>query len=293
VADVTKLYQNVGIGMGVSDAPRASLEVMNFLYAGISTATFKAGANAIGPYFGSLENLPLRFLVNNTEVMRVDTAGYQGLGTSAPTARISVVGTDAASSTFSLTRYSSNGYGPYPYIQKARGTVASPTAVLSTDQLGGLVWNGHDGTVFRESAAIFVGVNGAVSSGNVPGAILFQTATLGGGGASSEKMRLTNSGNLNLILDSQLLQFGAGQDATLSYDGTDFICNPRLVGTGNFKLSAGSVNSFVGYQVQGTAGLGTTATPLVITTAKLTPVTGSDGSMTFIGGILTAHTQAT
>ena len=30
-----------------------------------------------------------------------------------------------------------------------------------------------------------------------------------------------------------------------------------------------------------------------ITTAKLTPITGSNGSMTFVNGILTAQTQAT
>jgi len=41
-------------------------------------------------------------------------------------------------------------------------------------------------------------------------------------------------------------------------------------------------------RVQGNDGISAT-----ITTAKLTPVTGANGSMTFVGGILTAQTQAT
>lgn len=43
-----------------------------------------------------------------------------------------------------------------------------------------------------------------------------------------------------------------------------------------------------GYKASGTAGISAT-----ITTAKVTPVTGANGSMTFVNGILTAQTQAT
>lgn len=42
------------------------------------------------------------------------------------------------------------------------------------------------------------------------------------------------------------------------------------------------------YSVSGTAGISAT-----ITTAKVTPVSGANGSMTFVNGILTAQTQAT
>ncbi len=43
-----------------------------------------------------------------------------------------------------------------------------------------------------------------------------------------------------------------------------------------------------GYSASGTPGISAT-----ITTAKITPVTGANGSMTFVNGILTAQTQAT
>ncbi len=43
-----------------------------------------------------------------------------------------------------------------------------------------------------------------------------------------------------------------------------------------------------GYSASGTAGISAT-----ITTAKITPVSGANGSMTFVNGILTAQTQAT
>lgn len=46
-----------------------------------------------------------------------------------------------------------------------------------------------------------------------------------------------DGGNTRLLLDSQLLVFGAGQDATITYDGTNMIINPKLVGTGYLGVS--------------------------------------------------------
>lgn len=56
--------------------------------------------------------------------------------------------------------------------------------------------------------------------------------------------------------------------------------------------ATGDINTSTLYRVNGTPGLGTVATPLVIVTAALT-LMGAQGSQTFIGGILTAQVQAT
>ncbi|MDX1409030.1 MAG: hypothetical protein R3330_12870, partial [Saprospiraceae bacterium] len=39
--------------------------------------------------------------------------------------------------------------------------------------------------------------------------------------------------------DSQALELGAGNDATIQYDGTDLLIDPRAVGTGDLELTAG------------------------------------------------------
>jgi hypothetical protein len=62
------------------------------------------------------------------------------------------------------------------------------------------------------------------------------------GANNTEYMRILSAGNINLPVDSQLLQFGGGQDATISYDGTNMIINPKLVGTGYLSVT-GNINA--------------------------------------------------
>ena len=59
-------------------------------------------------------------------------------------------------------------------IVRTRGTNAAPTALVNGDDIIDITFNGHDGTTFRTAASITVGVEGAVSSGVVPGYITFR-----------------------------------------------------------------------------------------------------------------------
>ena len=59
-------------------------------------------------------------------------------------------------------------------IVRTRGTNAAPTAVINGDDIIDITFNGHDGTTFRTAASITVGVEGAVSTGVVPGYITFR-----------------------------------------------------------------------------------------------------------------------
>lgn len=86
--------------------------------------------------------------------------------------------------------------------------------------------------------------------------------------------------------DGYKMYFGGSSQSYLSFDGTDFVINPKNTGSGKLKVS-GVVNAVTGYEVNGTAGINAT-----ITTAKLT-AGGANGSMTFTKGILTAQTPAT
>ena len=72
-------------------------------------------------------------------------------------------------------------------------------------------------------------------------------------------------------------------DAGISRTGAGVLA----VGNGTQGDASGTINA-TGFQSGGTAGISAT-----ITTTKVTPVTGANGSMTFVNGILTAQTQAT
>jgi len=49
------------------------------------------------------------------------------------------------------------------------------------------------------------------------------------------------SGSILLLTDSETVTWGAGGDATIKYDGSNLLVNPRAVGSGNLKLEAGHI----------------------------------------------------
>ncbi|MBW2604712.1 MAG: hypothetical protein JRE28_10430 [Deltaproteobacteria bacterium] len=73
------------------------------------------------------------------------------------------------------------GAGPAPElaIRKARGTIASPAAVIDNDSLGYWIFRAHDGTAFRNVAGIQARVDGAVTTDDVPGELIFSTRQSG------------------------------------------------------------------------------------------------------------------
>lgn len=82
---------------------------------------------------------------------------------------------DAADATFFNIQQHHNTVDANPInIVRTRGTNAAPTALVNGDDIIDITFNGHDGTTFRTAASITVGVEGAVSSGVVPGYMTFR-----------------------------------------------------------------------------------------------------------------------
>jgi hypothetical protein len=79
----------------------------------------------------------------------------------------------------------------------ASGTSSAPTAVVNGRALGRNNFYGHDGTGFANAAAISVFVDGAVSTGSVPGKIVFTTNSVGGV-AVAERMAISAAGNVSI-----------------------------------------------------------------------------------------------
>lgn len=83
------------------------------------------------------------------------------------------------------------------FLNKARGTYASPTIANDGDDIGVLGFSGHDGSAYKQSCLIRAFVNGSPSSGSVPGAFGFSTTNVSET-APVERMRITASGNVGI-----------------------------------------------------------------------------------------------
>jgi hypothetical protein len=212
----------------------------------------------------------------------ISNSGNVGIGTTAP---VGLFHTSATSDTDLATRwvgdsYSSAGGGQHSGFvgRRARGTAASPTAVQTDDTLLSITARGYGATAFSTSARGYLSMTAAENwTDSAQGTKLAFGVTPTGSATSAVAMTILGNGNINLPIDSQLLQFGAGQDATISYDGTNMIINPKLVGTGYLSI-LGDIRP-AGYQSSdGTAGL--TATKVFNDGAVVNTVTIKNGLIT-------------
>ena len=119
---------------------------------------------------------------------------------------------DGTSSVALINSYATTSPNSKVTLRAARGTGASPTAIQSTDVIGGIGGEGY-GTAFLGQATGQVNFvsEGAFSGTSQPTAISFQvTAT--SSVAPSEQMRLTSAGNLTVS--------GSATAATIKSTGT-------------------------------------------------------------------------
>lgn len=83
----------------------------------------------------------------------------------------------AASAQVTLRTYANTNYGQSFNVLRFRGTVTSPTAVVSADELQIFKWYGGDGSSAAVAATLKITADNTVAVGKVPGAFTFQTAT--------------------------------------------------------------------------------------------------------------------
>jgi len=126
-------------------------------------------------------------------------AGRVGIGNTLPLTSLTVSETATTSPRGILSQQFSNSTdGARVGFSKARGTVASPTTVVTGDMLGRDMFRGYDGTNYLEMASIDVGVSGTVASTRVPTYMAFSTATDAAPSVLTERMRILNSGNVGI-----------------------------------------------------------------------------------------------
>ena len=77
-------------------------------------------------------------------------------------------------------------------LRRARGALATPTAVQTGDVLNSIVFSAHDGTSFLRAGAIVSSVTGAVATGKVPNSLLFETTNTDG--ITDYRLRISDEG---------------------------------------------------------------------------------------------------
>lgn len=166
------------------------------------------------------------FQTQDTDRVVIDASGKVGIGRSAPDEMLDIQGnlqlvmqgdgTDFISYTYSGAQV----FNAPAFISfRARGTEASPAAVLDGDRIGIFQWRAHDGTSFNIMASIEAEIEGTVSTGNTPTQLLFKTGTAA---SRSTRMTIAPDGGIHLAaLKSGTDQTDAGAAAGELYSDTN------------------------------------------------------------------------
>jgi hypothetical protein len=206
---VGRFYNNAGRGQVAVDGTSDSSFVMRrngtqigWIQTDSSGTEINTGTTAAHPYC---------FYTNNTERMRIDSSGRLGIGTSSPSALLTVNG----------AAWTAPG-APW------QGTIlAYNTNALGTDVGAGLLLGGVYQSGLTTEFAQIVGAKENATSGNYAGNMIFYTRP--NGTTLTERMRIDSSGNLIVGKTS----------ATFSSAGTYL----NSTGSGYFTASASDLIS--------------------------------------------------
>lgn len=124
-----------------------------------------------------------------TQGARFDTSGNAIFGYSTAMSVLNEGGTPAipplqsqagVQSGFGLFRWDNSANPARMYFAKSRGASIGTHATLqASDTIGGLLWDGDDGTNFVAAAGIFSTVDGTPGSGSMPGKLSLRTTPTG------------------------------------------------------------------------------------------------------------------
>jgi hypothetical protein len=207
---------------------------------------------------------------------------------------------------FQVENYGNNAVaGSHLRLAFARGSRASPAAVMDGDRLGSLIYSGWDGSTFQNPAAVFGKVVGSVSAGSVPAKLTFETGACFSGCANprAERMVVMPDGKVgigtsspqgflhvagpsgaNIIMGFSGNSVGAGVvGATISGGGDSFFGINQV--TANFgTVVGGAGNTASGNWATVGGGISNTASGNYATVGGGVSNTASGSSATVGGG---------
>jgi hypothetical protein len=204
----------------------------------------------------------IAFSEGGTESMRINSSGQVGIGTSSPAtilnaynATSAIISVDGEGTTqFRASKYSTDVAPSQVNLRKARGTLASPTAVATSDVVGTNQYQAYDGTQFRIISTTQGIVENYTGTDNIAGALVFQTRPTGAASVVTERMRIDSSGNLLINTTSlnsgkvNIVASGASQPCMVLNDsdatsGSQGILSIRRNGTAVGLISTTNTNT--------------------------------------------------
>ena len=186
-------------------------------------------------------------LTQNNSKLYWDNANYRlGIGTASPsydlhvsntTTAFYVDGTTATSVAFrsngsaavQAERYSTDATSATMVLKKARGSIASPSAVASSDEIGGLYYQAYGGTTNRNLSSIRSFVDTFTSDSNISSYLAFYTSS-SGAAVGTEKLRIKADGSINIpgLTASLPVKTNASKDLT---SGAINLASAEVTGT--------------------------------------------------------------
>jgi hypothetical protein len=157
-----------------------------------------------------------RFELGSSEAARIDSSGRLLVGTS--TARANFFNATASAGIqlesggdpntinrrASLVHGNTDAFGPYFILGKHRSSsIGGTTIVVNNDEIGGITFQGSDGTEFVEGARIQAFVDGTPGANDMPGRLVFAT-TADGASSPTERMRIGSGGSSGFYCDSSV-----------------------------------------------------------------------------------------
>lgn len=213
---------------------------------------------------------PIVFGINASEVARLSTSGYFGIGTSAPETTLHIVSNKPASAAHPdraglvleaegtsvggriAAKVYSDTENPLFVAYRARGTKASPLALLSGDLITAVSPVGYDGSTWQTGAHVRFSSTENWNGSAIGSAITFRTVT-NGTNATLDRMRIDHNGNVGIgtIAPAYLLDVNGTANATSIKAGNGTYSTPSigftnqpgvgLFSDGNLKFSTGGL----------------------------------------------------
>jgi hypothetical protein len=161
----------------------------------------------------------------SSEFARIDSSGRLLVGTSsafdtANTGTSWLVGIEKPSgySALSLKTNEASANGAYLNLGKSRGTSAnSKTIVNNNDEIGGVYFEGADGSAMRVGANISAYVDGTPGASDLPTRLVF-SVTRDGQASPTSAMRITNSGRTVVLGNTNAFDAYSEQGAGTSFE---------------------------------------------------------------------------
>jgi hypothetical protein len=187
-----------------------------------------------------------------TTAVTITTAQRVGVGTDSPAYNLSVY--NPTSSTIGVTgdatvsaevyRASTDATGPFYMIRKGRGTIASPTAVASSDVAGEYLFGVYGGANGRTIGRIRTTVDTYTSDTNISSYMSFFTSP-SGSAAGTERMRIQANGSVSMgsglaigSLTNVAATFGIASAVLASGAGSHFLKWNSGTGTVTYDTSS-------------------------------------------------------